>query len=254
MTCTVNNVKTNVAGLMFTLADSRLLRSKPKKNLSHALMMGPSADIDEKESEGQYSYTGQGGDADWDMASKKLNQFHGCLNDLVELKTKNLVESKTKKSGDEKVEEHGASHVTRAMGKSSGADIFLEEAEEDMRRIKDAANAAKIDIMTRIFQQKKKKRSRKEASPLKEYSPGDGDELALFCTEKIQESTSEEVAPSYDREELNTLIMRAAQDASVLQETARIIRRRARELACLRAKAMRKLPEVSSPTSRRNER
>jgi hypothetical protein len=145
----------------------------------------------------------------WHIETKDLQQFLATIKCAL----------KRRKEGEA---------VSRSNTIESQAALVLASVENDLIAVKKAADAAELDIRTRLRGHKPHKVTSmdvesKEGSDNSDVGP-------LLCAEVLPETTPVDHHPSQDPEEFRKMIIMAAHDAALFRETARIIRRKAREL------------------------
>lgn len=195
--------------------------------LYHELMLAPSKITPQKKSAKVIRPTEL--EQKWNAEGKDLDKFFA------------LIGEKFRRRNEDDAEDEGPNERIQAYAAS-----VLDEVEDDLRQIKTVVDAAGVDIKTRLFEEKSKRRSfaggvADSASDASSHS-GNNDEGTLFCNENLPDVPEERtVLP--DPEKLKEFLVVAAQDTALLRETAKIIRRKAREMCARRTQASQEKPK-----------
>ncbi|GKY93690.1 hypothetical protein MPSEU_000336200 [Mayamaea pseudoterrestris] len=228
-------------GVSFTRADPRYespassrpakqtQRTQVQQKLYHSLMLSPSKTI--RSPQAAVKPTTQGTELEqlWTEEISKLSTFFRHLQNIADAQIT-------------------SEDLTRVPEGSQEAVVIYKSVLEDMESVKHVVDAAKLNIMTVLYEQKKAGRQyRCRSGP----NLADDAELELeraeeefVSPEEMELRCNESMPPFEDLVHLlpessdasRQLLIRAVQDTAMMRELARIIRRKARELAMMRAK------------------
>jgi hypothetical protein len=184
--------------------------SPSKRRLYHNLMLSPSKlgarqDVSKKRKMAE----GTELEANWNEDTGEVREFFRIMRKQID----------NRKVGDTDElfsEEEAAENRVRSV---------LEVVEDDIKNAEKVVEAAELDILTRLHEQKKKS-SQSNLEPMEDDDSADDDVAELKCDEKL--TLSEETRPIDPA--LKELTILAAQETALIREAARVIRRKAREL------------------------
>jgi len=117
----------------------------------------------------------------------------------------------------------------------SQALAVLDSAEGDVTSVKRVVEEAEVDIMTRLYYPSQRRQLAKLVDGPDVLGESQGDD-PFRCNERLPPEIPEATAPARKSDEYREAVIRAAQDTALLRETARILRRKARELCERRAR------------------
>lgn len=207
--------------------------SPPSRRLYHHLMLSPSKLVanqgppaselpssshkrPHKNAPTQFRYSKTDLELQWDEKTKTMQHFWNTARQQIGIEPAPLSSSRSCT----KV----ASTVDDDADVKQESRELLQTVYEDMQSIRDVVDAAEMHTLMQIRATKKRRRGMGSAVPDK--APLD-DTDPLTCHECLPEP---EQPVALDDDTLKELTLLAAQDAAMMQETARIIRRMAREL------------------------
>jgi hypothetical protein len=183
--------------------------SPSKRRLYHNLMLSPSKlgakhDVAKK----RKMKEGTELEADWYEDTGEVREFFRIM--------RKQIDSRKVGDGDEFSEEEATETRVRSV---------LEVVEDDIKNAEKVVEAAELDILTRLHEQKRKP-SQSNLEPMEDDDSADDDVAELKCDETLM--LSEETRPMDPA--LKELTILAAQETALIREAARVIRRKAREL------------------------
>ena len=183
--------------------------SPSKRRLYHNLMLSPSKlgakhDVSKK----RKMTEGTELEADWNEDTGEVREFFRIM--------RKQIESRKVGDTDKFSEEEDAESRVR---------FVLEVVEDDMKNAEKVVEAAELDILTRLHEQKRKS-SQSNLEPTEDDDSADDDVAELKCDETL--ALPEETRPMDPA--LKELTILAAQETALIREAARVIRRKAREL------------------------
>jgi hypothetical protein len=221
-------------GICFVRADPRLeadssATQKPSSSqkLYHNLMLSPSKSIRSSHTRSVNRNQGTELERQWSEECNKLQSFFAQIHDLAETQL-------------------ASEDISVIPEESTEATTMYKTAIADFEAVKNVMDAAKLDMMTVFYEQKKlgkyhyqnnaKKAPDALLVNLERDEDADADVKQLRCDEDMPIFPEAATKPPEDSDALQQLLIRTAQDTALMKETARIIRRKARELALLRAR------------------
>ena len=250
----IHNDSTILTGLSFSLTHPRSRKRKSaggnsgvgKKHLYHDLMLSPSKNLHKETpsivdpngtSAGNAVETQRTGPTElevfWQDQTKRLD----VVFDFVRKEITSPASSK-KLAPPPALSSHAIFSESKKV-----AERFVPQLKDDVEGLKAVAAAAKGDILARYFQESRLKRvgAGSLGVACRYGTVDDGTVNRLGCNEElpklsvrsqepIDESTGNNSSPAQQEATLRELTIFAAQDTAILQETARIIRKTAREL------------------------
>jgi hypothetical protein len=185
--------------------------SPSKRRLYHNLMLSPSKlgarqDISKKRKMAE----GTELEADWHEDTGEVREFFRIMRKQID----------SRKVGDTVTDEFSEEEAAETRVRS-----VLAVVEDDLKNAEKVVEAAELDILTRLHEQKRKP-SQSNLEPMEDDDSADDDVAELKCDETL--TLSEETRPIDPA--LKELTILAAQETALIREAARVIRRKAREL------------------------
>jgi hypothetical protein len=237
--------QTMVPGVCFSRADPRynVLAMAPKKpppsrHLYHNLMLSPSKPI--RSPVAGRNNKGLSGltttlEGQWKQETDKLVAFFGQLKDVAKTQLESDDPTVVPKQSDE---------ATAAIYK---------KVLEDMEAVKNVMEESKTNIQTLLWERKKHHKSKNPKKRVEDMDwertdeHVDSSEKELRCSETLPPMAEPQQPPPDDSDQLRELLVHTVQDTAMMREMARILRRKARELATMRARDAK--AETSSVTT-----